>query len=359
MTERIFSGEESSFVLLCSPGGKVLYSSPELERLMGHPMAGQHFYDELNRDEISRLMEALQDQRVRMQCTLEGKPFFLVAEQAESGIRIELFPLDMPGEPFMEQVSGQFFCRELAGYLSASLPAAQRLVKSVPEELQQDAAVVLRSAFCQMRLQRDLSDMLAIQGGEVRLYVSEEDVCALLQDLAEEVCGYCKNAGIELRCQVPEQAVMCTLDKQRVRRILYQLISNAIKAQPKGGQITLALKEREKEISITVSDMGCGIPAQEMDRVFRKYVAGDPMSGSSLGGVGLGLPLARQLAQMHGGRLMLISEEGSGTAVSVMLPKAARGETMPLGMQAPNYSGGFEPAKLELSTVLPSSCYQK
>ena len=139
--------------------------------------------------------------------------------------------------------------------------------------------------------------------------------------------------------------------------MLYQLISNAIKAQPKGGQITLSLKERENEIIITVSDLGCGIPAGEMDTVFRKYTVGDPTSGSSLGGVGLGLPLARQIAQLHGGRLMMISEEGSGTAVSVTLPKAVRGATMPLGMQAPAYSGGFEPAKLELSTVLPSGCY--
>lgn len=357
MTERFFSGEESSFVLLCSPGGKVLYSSPELDRLMGHPMAERHFYDELDRDEIARLMEALQDDRVRMQCTLEGKHFFLVAEKADPGMRIELFPLDMPGEPFMDQVSGQFFCRELSKYLAASLPAAQHLMKKVPEELQRDVAVILRNSFCQMRLQRDLSDMLAIQGGEVRLYAQEENVCALLEDLSEEVRPYCSALGIELRCLVPAQMVLCALDKQRVRRMLYQLISNAIKAQPKGGQITLSLKERENEIIITVSDLGCGIPAGEMDTVFRKYTVGDPTSGSSLGGVGLGLPLARQIAQLHGGRLMMISEEGSGTAVSVTLPKAVRGATMPLGMQAPAYSGGFEPAKLELSTVLPSGCY--
>ena len=357
MTERFFSGEESSFVLLCSPGGRVLYSSPELDRLMGHPMLERHFYDELNSDELSRLMEVLQDQRVRMQCKLEGKLFFLVAEKAEAGIRIELFPLDMPSEPFMEQVSGQFFCRELAGYLAAALPAAQRLMKKVPEELQRDAAVVLRSSFCQMRLQRDLSEMLAIQGGEVRLYVREENACAMLQEIAEEVRPYCATLGIELRCVVPAEAVLCTCDNQRVRRMLYQLISNAIKAQPKGGQITLSLKDREKEIVLSVSDLGCGIPAQDMETVFRKYAAADPGSGSSLGGVGLGLPLAKQIAQLHGGRLMILSEEGSGTAVSVTLPKVARGEVMPLGMQAPLYSGGFEPAKLELATVLPSTCY--
>lgn len=354
-----FSPREGSFVLLCSPGGKVLYSSPELNRLMGRDMAEQHFYDYLSSQEISRLMEALQDNRVRMQCTLENQHFFLVAEKADQGIRVELFPLDPPSDPFMEPVSGQFFCREMAGYLSAMLPAAQRLMQRVPEELQQEVAVILHNGFCQMRLQRDLGDLLAMQNGQTRLLVGEENVGQLLMELAAEVRPYCTAMDIDLRCAIPEQAVYCTLDKQRVRRMLYQLISNSIKSQPKGGQITLALKEREDEISITVTDLGCGIPADTMDTVFRKYTTGDPASGASLGGMGLGLPLARQIAQLHGGRLLIVSNEISGTAVSVTLPKAARGETMPLSMHMSSYTGGFDPAKLELSTVLSSKFYLK
>ncbi len=350
---------DGSFILVCSPGGKVLYSSPELNRLMGRDMTEQHFYDYLSSQEISRLMEALQESRVRMQCTLEDQHFFLVAEKTDQGIRIELFPLDPPSDPFMEPVSGQFFCREMAGYLSAMLPAAQRLMQKVPGELQQEVAVILRNGFCQMRLQRDLGDLLAMQNGQTRLFVGEENVCQLLEELAAEVQPYCAELDIALRCVTPEQAVFCTLDKQRVRRMLYQLISNSIKSQPKGGQITLALKEREDEISITVTDLGCGIPADALDTVFRKYTTGDPASGETLGGMGLGLPLARQIAQLHGGRLLIVSNENAGTAVSVTLPKMARGETMPLNMHAPSYTGGFDPAKLELSTVLSSKFYLK
>lgn len=359
MTEHLFSVADGSFVLLCSPGGKVLYSSPDLDRLLGCSMAEQHIYDHLSSEEIARLMETLQGSRVRMQCTLERQNFFLVAEQADCGMRVELFPLDPPADRFMEPVSGQFFCREMAGYLSAMLPAAQRLMEKAPAELQTEVAVVLRNGFCQMRLQRDLSDLLAIQSGQARLFVGEEDLGELLAELAEEVRPYCQAMNIELRCILPEQPVFCVLDKQRVRRMLYQLVSNSIKSQPKGGQIILSLKEREQEVSITVSDLGYGIPAAEMDGIFQKYMAGNPASGASLGGMGLGLPLARQIAQLHGGRLMIVSNEDSGTAVSVTLPKVARGETMPLGMPSVSYTGGFDPAKLELSTVLRSEFYLK
>lgn len=359
MTEHLFSVADGSFVLLCSPGGKVLYSSSGLDRLLGCSLVEQHIYDHLSGEEITRLMEVLQGGRVRMQCALERQNFFLVAEQADCGMRIELFPLDPPADQFMEPVSGQFFCREMAGYLSAMMPAAKRLMDKVPEELRREVAVILRNGFCQMRLQRDLGDLLAIQSGQARLFVREENLGSLLAELADEVRPYCQAMEIELRCVLPEQPVFCTLDKQRVRRMVYQLISNSIKAQPKGGQITLSLKEREKEVSITVSDMGYGIPATEMDDIFRKYTAGNPESGASLGGMGLGLPLARQIAQLHGGRLMIVSNEDSGTAVSITLPKAARGETMPLGMPAPAYTGGFDQAKLELSTVLRSEFYLK
>lgn len=359
MTEHQFSVADGSFVLLCSPGGKVLYSSPALNRLLGRSMAGQHIYDHLSGEEITLLTEALHGTRVRMQCVLERQNFFLVAEQADCGMRVELSPLDPPADPFMDPVSGQFFCREMAGYLSAMLPAAQLLMQKVPEELRREVAVILRSGFCQMRLQRDLNDLLAIQSGQTRLFVREEDLGELLEDLAEEVRPYCEALQIELRCVVPEQPVFATLDPQRVRRMLYHLVSNSIKAQPKGGQIIFTLKEREREISITVSDLGCGIPAEELGRVFRKYTAGNPAVGDTLGGMGLGLPLARQIAQLHGGRLMIVSNENTGTVVSAILPKAAPGDTLPLGMTAPSYSGGFDPAKLELSTVLSSDFYLK
>lgn len=348
---------DNSLVVLCSPGGKILFSSPSFDRLMGQKMEAKHLYDYLDSQQISQLMESMQDIRVRMQCTLENQHFFLVAEKADQGIRIELFPLDPPSDPFMDLVSGQFFCREMVGYLSAMLPAAQYLMEKVPKELQQEVSVILRNSFCQMRLQRDLSDLLALQNGQVKLYVGEENVCQLLTDLAEEARPYCEALGIELRCVLPEAPVFCTLDKQRIRRMLYQLISNSIKAQPKGGQISLTLKERDAEISMTVTDLGYGIPADAMDLVFRKYTAGNPASGATLGGMGLGLPLARQIAQLHGGRLLIVSNEDSGTAVSVTLPKVARGEIMPLHMQAPSYSGGFDPVKLELSTVLRSQFY--
>ena len=356
MAQERFSFGENSFVFLCSPGGKILYSSPELDRLLGKEMKDQHFYDHLDQEEIAQLLEAMQGQRVRMQCTIESMNFFLVAEKNEQGMRIELYPLDPPAEPFMDPVSGQFFARELAGYLAAMLPAAQRLVEKAPAELQTEAGVILRNAFCQMRLQRDMVDLLAIQSGEMRLFAAEEDMGDLLEELADEVRPYCEALNIQVRCQVPEDLVLCWVDKQRVRRMLYQLVSNSIKAQPQSGQIVLSLKDRKEEVSITISDTGCGIPTEELEQVFRKYTTGDPAGTRS--GVGLGLPLARQIAQLHGGRLLIVSNETGGTAVSVTLPKKLRGEAASLGMAVAAYSGGFDPAKLELSTVLPSIFYQ-
>lgn len=358
--ELMMMDQAGECLALCNLAGKIFYCSKTLKTLLGKDLSGKHFYDYLEEDQIPVMLEEIQAGSVsEFYCRIEEQNFFVSVESGDYGLRVELFPREESTAEFMQLVSGQFFCREIRNYIGALLPAAQRLSRNAPEGLKYDAAIVLRNAYCQMRLQRNLSSLLNAQNRLSRLHLSSEDVGTIVREIAEAVRPYCAEMGLRIICAVPEDPVLCTVDATKVRRILYQLISNSIKAQPDGGWIACSLREREEEITITVSDNGKGIPPDALRDIYQKYLSQDPTSGDSLGGMGLGLPLAKHLAELHGGRLVIVSNEGEGAAICVILPKEAKGETAPLGMPAPDYVAGFDLTLLELSTVLDSRQYME
>lgn len=358
MTEVLQLDHAGECLILCNIAGKVFYCSNTLKMLLGKDLSGKHFYDYLEEEQVPQILDEVRDGGVcEFYCKVEGQNFFINAQKAEYGLRIDLFPREESTTQFMQLVSGQFFCREIQNYMAAMLPAAQKLAREVPEELQHEAAIVLRNAYCQMRLQRNLCSLITAQNRLTRLYLSREDMGQVVREIANSVQPYCEQVGIQVSCTAPEEPLFCSIDVHKVRRMIFQLVSNSIKSQPNGGRIAFSLREREEEVTITVSDSGTGISPDALQDVFRKYLDQDPSTGDTLGGMGLGLPLSKHIAELHGGHMVVVSNEGEGAAICVVLPKEAKGECAPLGMPAPDYTGGFNLALLELSTVLDSRCY--
>jgi len=116
------------------------------------------------------------------------------------------------------------------------------------------------------------------------------------------------------------------VDRRRLEQVLINLLSNAHKFTPKGGWARVALVEGEGEVEISVSDNGPGIPPAEQERIFDKfYVVADQ---KGLAGVGLGLYIARQLVELHGGRIWVESEPGHGSTFRFTIPrKELKGES--------------------------------
>jgi signal transduction histidine kinase len=111
-------------------------------------------------------------------------------------------------------------------------------------------------------------------------------------------------------------------DETRIRELLLALVDNAVRYTPPGGTITLRATAGDSHIEVSASDTGPGIPAEHIERVFERFYRVDPSRSREQGGSGLGLSIARAIAEAHGGSLTVSSKEGTGATFTLQLPRS-------------------------------------
>ena len=170
------------------------------------------------------------------------------------------------------------------------------------------------------RLVGDLLLMAQAETGRLPLLLDSVEVDDLLFEVFEQMKVLSKGQH-EIRVGNIEPAVV-TGDRDRLKQVLLNLGSNAIKFSPRDGKILLGLYVREKWVQILVSDEGPGIPKSEMDQLFERFYRGDKARSRTEkdAGFGLGLPIAYWIVRNHGGRIDVETDVGKGTTFSVWLP---------------------------------------
>ncbi len=129
-----------------------------------------------------------------------------------------------------------------------------------------------------------------------------------------------KQQNVSFKRQLPDHAIFVEIDEDKMTQVLYNIISNAMKYSPEGGQITFSIKEEEEKIIVSVSDQGVGIPKENISKIFDRFYRVDKARTRKLGGTGLGLAIAKEMVNVHGGMIWAASEEGKGTEISFSLP---------------------------------------
>jgi two-component system, cell cycle sensor histidine kinase PleC len=125
---------------------------------------------------------------------------------------------------------------------------------------------------------------------------------------------------ITLSADIPAACPKIGGDYLKLKQVLLNIVSNAIKFTPSGGTVNVDLRFTESDATITVNDTGCGIPNRDLERVMLPFVQVENSMSRKFGGSGLGLPIARELCSLHGGSLEIDSVEGQGTKVCISLP---------------------------------------
>jgi signal transduction histidine kinase len=167
----------------------------------------------------------------------------------------------------------------------------------------------------------DLLDLSRIEAGGMALDIGTIFVDELFAECRRLVADKAAAGGVKLVSSVAEDAQTVQGDATRLRQILLNLLSNAVKFTPRGGVVALsALISHEGEFLFTVADTGCGMTAAEIEIALEPFGMVDSSMGRRKQGAGLGLPLAIRLTTLHGGRLVIHSEPGLGTQVTVGLP---------------------------------------
>ncbi len=132
-----------------------------------------------------------------------------------------------------------------------------------------------------------------------------------------------QNAGLKVSVDVPDHDVIMDIDEERIGQVLDNLLNNAIKFSPQGGEIVLCLRDLDDEVQIEVQDSGIGIPADKIDMVFDRFYQVDASLTRRFGGMGLGLAICREIMEVHGGKIWATSDAGQGSRFIFSLPKIA------------------------------------
>ena len=214
---------------------------------------------------------------------------------------------------------------DLRGPLTVIQGQAQRLQRLLgpglhDERLRHSLSAIIVSARRMNTMIQDLVDSARWEAGELRLNPVPVDVRQFLLDLKERLADVLPVHRLEV--QVPDGLPPVAADPDRLERILFNLISNALKYSPPDSQVTVGAARRDAEVVTWVTDQGPGIPCEEQARLFQRYARTE--AGRQRGeSVGLGLYIARQLVEAHGGRIWVESEPGRGSTFSFTLPIAA------------------------------------
>ena len=174
------------------------------------------------------------------------------------------------------------------------------------------------------RLVEDLQTLSMAESGTLDFHFQKLSMTELLEDVITSFSGRAEEAGIQLLIKASEQGEELTVegDWHRLDQVIGNLVANATRYTPEGGQITLGAIREGDSILVAIQDSGEGIPEEDLPFVFDRFWKGDKSRSRSSGGSGLGLAIARQLVTAHGGAISVESQEGEGTTFTVRLPAA-------------------------------------
>jgi signal transduction histidine kinase len=167
----------------------------------------------------------------------------------------------------------------------------------------------------------DLFELAQIDSGALRLEIREAQVSSLVASCLRgiEAEADARRVRVEARVREPVPAARCA--PEQVERVLYNLLTNALRHTPSDGSVAVLVESTAEEVQVTVEDTGVGLTPEAARRMFDRFWRGDRARSSSRGGAGLGLAIARGLVEAQGGRIWA-EDEGGGARVSFTLPAA-------------------------------------
>jgi PAS domain S-box-containing protein len=214
---------------------------------------------------------------------------------------------------------------ELRTPLSAILGWTQVLLRSEsskdPEVRKRAIEVIDRNARAQVQLIDDLLDLSRIMSGKMRLDLQQVSFSNIVEAALDSAVPSAEAKGISLKKILGASHDIVSADAARLQQVVWNLLTNAIKFTPKGGQIQVLLQGVNSHLELSVSDTGIGIPESYLPQVFERFSQRDSSTTRTYGGLGLGLAICKQIVELHAGSIRVASQgEGKGTTFFVQLP---------------------------------------
>ena len=210
--------------------------------------------------------------------------------------------------------------------LRTPLASLQLLIEAVDDEIVDEET--RRRYLATMRTNVDslstmideLFELSRIEAGDIEWSIRQVELGMLVDETVAAMQPEAGAKGVEIHTQLSDEELRAQADPEKIQRVLFNLIRNAIRHTPADGSVTVRATTGRGEVEIEVADTGDGIPASERDRVFEAFFRGGEDASRSSDGAGLGLAVSRAIVEGHGGRIWL-APAAHGTSVRFSLPR--------------------------------------
>ncbi|KPK97595.1 MAG: hypothetical protein AMJ95_08185 [Omnitrophica WOR_2 bacterium SM23_72] len=320
--------------------GKVIMMNPAAEKLLGanrEEKVGRSLLDGLKEEQMVSLVHdkpGKKDREIELISQQNETKKVLRASSAvvenEYGQTVGMVSVlsDITKQKNLDDMKSGFVANvthDLRTPLVAIDKSLQMVLKGeagqVSETQQQFLTIAERNLKRLSLLIDDLLDFSKLEAGKVQLKREAVSIGELIQNTMEELKSWAETKSLHLEKEIQENLPQVEIDAGRFNQVLGNLIGNSIKFTPKEGWITVSAKlNAQNQIEVCVEDTGIGISPEDLPRVFDKfYQAGERIS-TDIGGTGLGLSIAKEIIELHGGKIWAQSQKGSGTKFTFTLP---------------------------------------
>jgi len=228
------------------------------------------------------------------------------------------------------QKSQRDFVANVSHELKTPLTSIQGFAQAILDntadtsETRKQAAQIIYDESARMhRMALDLLDLARLEAGTADLKMASVDVAVLLKNIIAKFTPQAEKANVKLQLNVPVDLPSLVGDGDRLAQIFTNLVDNALRFTPAGGEITLSAKKIGDEMELSVADTGSGIPNEALSHLFERFYQADPSrAGGERHGAGLGLAIVKEIVEAHSGKIGVRSQAGRGTMFMIHLPLA-------------------------------------
>ena len=223
----------------------------------------------------------------------------------------------------MDQIKSRFFANishEFKTPLTLIMGPAEKLLGLKVQPFKTYSEYVMANAQRLMKLINQLMDVSKLDSGKLSLQANPGNLTTFLSQVFHSFELLAQQKEVQMELQISPEDILCDFDEDKIEKIFFNLLSNALKFTPAQGKVTFSLEQLEDQLKIVVSDNGAGIPADQLPFIFERFYQADDSGTRAYEGTGIGLALVKELVELHQGSIEVASELHEGTTFTVQLP---------------------------------------